>query len=981
MKENEALENSTGKTFGEAASGFAKSAWTARNRYRGLNLEQIVQLLFATKNENGTERELTGEEVSERLADYRFADRLNDLTQIAFGDLNSPKAKEELGGDTIWDKIMIDGKSASELWGNKYKHIEDKAQLEQMYQLEFLREVFEGRSEIIADTPKDVVIMVPEGPRNNLRREILAEQSALDAAARANEPEVPEDEPMVYFEEEKLEAVEEIKTDSLTADSIDAFTANSYERLWGTNPGAGISASPASMLSVVFYGSNTAEEALTKYNGFGLKGMLDRAADEFMKEFDNPERTAFLKGIGADPLTGIKVNGQTLEERYGEKYKAVEDKELKEKFYKFELMNEITAAHLSRNKDAVPEISATMYELKEGSYQPVESKKIKVTRPVREVKVEQQPAPEEPKVEITPEQVKANILGHEEKILQDQIKMVKDPDAKLLDSTQAKWDLAKQANEIHKELKGILEKLEAVKKNKVQGKDTALYGNMINALKDCITLSDLDNPQANANKLMDALDKYNTASETYYNNRKGIIFGPGSDAGKLRLAEAKNAMARIPGQIEALKKNAGLAGHGIYRQAPFAYVIENAMTEAASIGSDKLKIDDFDGKFGVDYLENAARDYLKRHDMKVTDKAVVDIALDNDFINVVSRYPSHYYEKFDHFNAAKDYLKAHYNNIANDKTIDANTREHANEMALYNIADAAFDLMQNPDFVRMYNQSPDFYIQNIEVKNKAEAYLTEKKGEKPTAEEIKELSSNKLFKMISEKNPTDFGKNWDDNKKKADELKEKYKAELDEMTAKLEDYDVISYLKEYYDSDEKPNPEYEKALDDLKEKKAAFKEERERIYEERQALKEITDPEEKKQKQEQIEKDADALEKTAKSLKSGKADAVRNHLLPEYLARVSFLKTTQDPVKGENICRLMATNPRQEKEACKSILDNIKKPENMKVLKDKGLTDMIKDGSIVEKVVPGAQKPEQAKKPEAKKPQQEKKMEGGMARK
>ena len=129
MKENEALENSTGKTFGEAASGFAKSAWTARNRYRGLNLEQIVQLLFATKNENGTERELTGEEVSERLADYRFADRLNDLTQIAFGDLNSPKAKEELGGDTIWDKIMIDGKSASELWGNKYKHIEDKAQL------------------------------------------------------------------------------------------------------------------------------------------------------------------------------------------------------------------------------------------------------------------------------------------------------------------------------------------------------------------------------------------------------------------------------------------------------------------------------------------------------------------------------------------------------------------------------------------------------------------------------------------------------------------------------------------------------------------------------------------------------------------------------------------------------------------------------------------------------------------------------------
>lgn len=971
MKESEVVESR--KTIGEAASGFAKAAWTAKNNYRGLNLEQIIQHLFVPKNDNGTERELTGDEISARLADFRFKNRLNSLTGIAFQDMNR---------EGIWNNIKIDGKTAEEMWSDKYAHVEDKAEKEQMYQFELLRQVFDGTSAITADAENGPVTIVPEGPRNDIKRAIMAEEPTLNETA-VEDPEMYEDEPA-----QEAPAVEEkapeVKGDSLTEETLNNFADNAYDRLWRTNPDIGVYASPASMVNAVFDKNPTAEGIIERYKKLKLNNELDISAIEFMKEIDNPERIAFLKEQGIDTSKLIKVDGQTLDERYGEKYKSVENADLKGQLYKMELMYEIVSAHLAGKKGVVPEITVDRYELKDGSYQPVESK-IKVVRPVRKV-VTEEVKPEEPaaevKVEITPEQIKANILNEEERILQSQIKMARDPNAKVIDSTEAKWNMAKQANDIHKELKNVLVTLDSVKKNKLQGKDTALYGNMITALKDCITLSDIDNPQANSNKLIEALDKYNKASETYYNNRKGIIFGPGTDAGKVRLLEAKNATLRIPAQIEELKKTASQMGHTFYGIASFAYVAEAAMVEAKSQGVDKYSIKEFDGKIGIDYLENAAKEYLKKNRKKITTEAVADISLDNDFINVVEMFPSHYSEKYDQLLAAKDYLKTHYKSIANDKTLDPKTIDHAKNMMLKGkLSETALQLIQNPDFIRAYQQSPDFYIENIEAKNKAEAYLTQKNGQKPSAEEIKELSSNKLFKMISEKNPTDFGKHWDDNKKKADELKEKYKAELEGLMENLEDNDVISYLKEYYDPDEKPNPEYKKALDALKEKKTAVKEEKERIYEERQALKEITDPEERKQKEEQIEKDADALEKAAKSVKSGKAEAVREHLLPEYLARVAFLKTTQDPVKGENICRLMATNPRQEKNAYESILENVKKPENAKLLKDKGLTDMIKNGSIVEKVVPGAQKPEQAKKPEAKKPQQEKKAEAGMARK
>ena len=118
------------------------------------------------------------------------------------------------------------------------------------------------------------------------------------------------------------------------------------------------------------------------------------------------------------------------------------------------------------------------------------------------------------------------------------------------------------------------------------------------------------------------------------------------------------------------------------------------------------------------------------------------------------------------------------------------------------------------------------------------------------------------------------------------------------------------------------------------------------------------------------------MEKSYKDYKQAKNDVIREHLLPDFLARVSFLKATQDPKIGDDVCRLMATTPKQEKAVVASILDNIKKPENAQVLKAKNLTEMVMDGSIVEKVVPGAQKA-QPQKAARKAPQPQKAAEAG----
>ena len=970
MKENEVNEVNQ-KSFSDIMKGLPQAAWTANNRYRGYSLEMLVNLMFVPKNENGTEIELTGKDLTDKLENFAYANRLKTLTGVAF---------EGISPDASGKQIMIDGKSAEDTWGEKYAHVEDKAQKDMLYQFEILNQMFNGTSEITAAQPgSEPVVILPEGSRNQIRREIINEYEKQRNAERANEPEEE-----IKFEEDAPEVEnvqpEEAK-DPLTAEAFDTFSQNAYDRLWKTNPSIGVYASPAAMLSVIFNGDKTGKEIADKYNNInktnrGMKEMIDVAADEFMKEIDSPERKAFLKEAGIDPSKSITVDGQTMEERYGEKYKDIEDVQLKEKLFKLELMYQISEAHMKGKKGVVPEIGATRYEKVDGNFKEAEVKKLAVPKPkiidvkaepVQEEPVKEEPVKEEPvKAEPTPEEFRANLIKTEERIFIGESATLS-PDVPIPEAAQAKWDVLKQVNGLNKSLKESLAKLDAVKKSSMQGKDTEFYNNMRGALEKCIELSDSENPKANAADLLEQMDIYAKAADKYYAERKGILFGPQSDAGKIRLNEAKIAKDNIPKQIEMLKDAAGITGNLGDAKLSFPELTEKAMAEARNAGSSKLSVGDLGGKFGLEYIENAAKKYLNERGKAVTTQSLADLSLDGDFINMVEKYPASYSDKYDILLTAKDTVREHYKKIEADKSLDAETKTWATKKlnSSHELDKAAENLAENPEFIEMYEKHNSLVGEYWDKKIKAESYLTEKNGTKPTANEIKDLSENKVFLMVYDKYPGDFGNKWNENKQKADELKEQYKKELDDMLFGLEDRrgGIVPFVKDNYDSDN-PNPAYEEAMDQLRERKAAIKEEDERLDEEKENIEEIENPEEKKQRSEQLEKDIEAVKKSYKDYKQAKNDVIREHLLPDFLARVSFLKATQDPKIGDDVCRLMATTPKQEKAVVASILDNIKKPENAQVLKAKNLTEMVMDGSIVEKVVPGVQKaqPEKVRK-------------------
>ena len=1041
MKENETKNERAGKSLDEAVADFTKAAWGARNKYRGLSLEEMVNMLFAPKSVDGEERELTGEELTQKLEEFRFAKRLNELTDIAFQDLNSPKAVEDLEGETKWDRFMFNGRHADDLWGAKYAHVKDPALKNQLYQLETLREVFDGKSEISVETVNSIETIVPEGPRNEIRSSVMKKIAAENpiTAEEELEEEPAYDEPEVAAEEKDAKPPE----DPLNEEAMNNFEEKGYERLWRSNPGAGIYASPASIITAIFDEKPLTSEIIPLYTAMGLnqklgmpyqtfieevsrkkpnpqfseliqksginveetlkalnekvtlqnhiqrfdtlgaKHNLDGAINEFFKEISSPERDAFLKEIGKNSLDTIKVNGQTLEERYGKKYASVTDPALKEKCYKVELMHEMIEQHMRGKKGKIPEITVDSYEMKDGEYVLADSKSVKIERRVvPTVDLDQVKKPEEP-VPLSAEEMRENLINIEERIINEAA--VRQPDEKTVQSVEAKWALVNQINDIHKQLQETLKNLNSVAKNSLQGNDTTLYTNMKNKLEKCIKLSDPENGLSSSGKLMEAMNEYQKSAQMYHGKRRGFLFRPGTDAGKIRLKESKNAIDTIPKQVEQLKKTIEEIGEPGSEKQNMADILESALETGRKYGMKSRAADQISDKFGIDYLEKAAKQYLKDNNMQINQESIADISLDNDFINVVNQHPVNFSQKYEHFLAAKDFLKDHYKKLAGDESLDANTRDYANDMLRSNnMYNNAMRLSENPDFVDTYEKSPSMYKGIWENKVKAQAYLTQKNGAKPTEKDVSSLASNKVFKVIAENNPSDYGAKWDENMKKAEELKAKYKEELDDMLGGLEDYEggLVTYVKDDYKAREQKHPGYENALKNLNDRKKAINEERDRIYDEREALDEIEDPEQRKQKEEQIEKDADVLENNVKAYKKAKKDAVREHLLPEYVARIAFLKTTQDPKLGENVCRLMAVSPKQEKAAMESIVDNLSSPENRKLLNNnKELTAKVVDGSIMEQVVPGLKKPEPAKKQGAQMaPKQPKVEQGGMKR-
>ncbi|MBR6222732.1 MAG: hypothetical protein IKQ71_04795 [Lachnospiraceae bacterium] len=948
MKEQDVIKEEV-KSFGDAMAALPKAAWTAETKGRGVNLETLMAMMYSP--------EASGKELSAKLDEFRHSKRLKELTSIAFKGIESK-----------WNDVTIDGKTAEETWSEKYADITDEAQKNLMFQIELLHEIFSGESEIKAEG----VLMVPQGPRDKMKYDIMKEFYSTRSSQKTN------DEPESVYSEEEISEVEneeeiqvEEKKDPLTDDSFASFSEDAYDRLMQSHGTIGIPMSALAMLSVVFDNKTTGKEIAEAYAKFPA---LDKAADYFMKEIDGPERSEFLKEQGIDVTSTIKVDGQTLSERYGEQFKDIEDIKLKEKLTKFALMHEITNGFYLGKKGHIPEITVDTFEMKDGSFVKAEPKAVTIKKPARQVEVEPveevevEPVEEvkEPEIaepEISPEEFKANLSSRVENIVKGETVTLRS-DVVLTEGTEAKWSTLKQIHSIHNELKAAAERLDEIKKS---GENTKLYDDMRKALEDCVKFSDIENSEASINKLNDAMDKYQKAAAAYHKDRKGIFFGPSSDAGKVRLKEAKEAKDKVPGLMDSLKGTAGLIGEEGFAGKSLIELAGESIATARAAGSKKFSVNEFEGKFGPDYMEAAAKKYLKSEGKAITADSVADLAYDGDFIAAVEENPTSYVEKYEHFLAASEFLNDHYHRILHDETVSPENRREAEFMLNGNkFSDKAWNLAANAEFLDNYEKNGSSFIEKWETRVQAEAYLAEKNGVAPSKAEIKELANNKVFQMVAKKHPTEFGNKWDENLEKANELKEQYKKELEELTLGIDSYDnIVTFVKDNYE----PTPEhaeaYETAKEALKERKAAIKEEKERVYDARQDLKEMEDSPEKDKMKEQIEKDADALEQTVATYKQDKANLVTELLLPDFLTRVAFLKATQDPRVGENICRLMATSSKQEKAVCKSILDNIKKPENAKILGDKNLKASILDGSIVEKIVPGVNKQVAGAQPDA----------------
>ncbi|MCR5291751.1 MAG: hypothetical protein K6E28_02540 [Eubacterium sp.] len=1003
MKEQENILNNVNEAynpenqFEDAMKGLPMGAFMTRPEKRGYSLSQLINFLYVPKTENGVERELTGDELDERVKGFKQATALKRLTDKAFNSLNDDKLKEFFQGDgnSLWDRISIDGKSASELWSKKFENVKDATQRNYLYQLELLNQVMNGTSEITVKTvaDKEPVQVLPVGPRDAIRKEANKNLAAL----KVEEPKMDE-EMLLYDEEEKApeQAAEpEKKQDPLSAEVFDVFKQEAPARLWRNDHSIGQKMPTATLVNALFNGRNNGAEIVSAYDKFPEKDQLNLGVESFLKEFDGPERKAFLKENGLSFSKTVRVGGQSLEERYGDKYKDIENEELKEKLYKFELVNEITAAHLKGKKGVVPEISVATFEVEpNGNVKVAGSMSVTVNRHIEkkanndvyydielEMDVMSVPKPQVASAYKEPEK-REKYVETEENLIFGPAEPV-DPNARLSEESVAKWEYGLQIRDLHEYFKNSLQKLNSEKKNSLLGEDTGLYADMKKALENCIKFTDPSSILSFPSKVADALETYSKAAKDYYDNRKGI-FGPRTDAGKIRLKEAKDASEKIPGEIAKINAFVDKLGSK-YKRYHVRACLEEALVEDRKIGKNSLSLDDFNGAFGVEFNERAAEIYLdennkaekpvlfskndlKKFDKKheVTKEEIFNLAVDEDFASILSTYPINYDKKYDEFLAAKDFIKDHFSKIANDKTLDKDVRENANMMTYgTRLSNHAWKLLDNEEFLKIYHANPNTYKELFERKIKAEAYLTVNQGKKPTEKEVSELSNNKIFRMVSGKNPTDYANQWDDVMHKADLMQIKYKEELDALTEGLDNEyrgGVVTFVKDEYKASDKENPAYEKALENLGKIKEEINDEKYRIYDAKQELKDEPDSPEKNARKEQLDKEADNLDKRAKSYKNAKRDAVIEHLLPEYVARVAFLKATQDPKAGKNICRLMVTAPKQEKEVQGKIMKNLQSPEGKKLLHSNKLTEMVLDGKIVEKIVPGAKKSEPEKK-------------------
>ena len=756
MKENEQNLSTEQTTFMKAATDLPRSVWLSepKEKGRGLELQTLSNMFFMTITENGTNREPSGAELAERYQSFRFKKRLDGFMKSAFEDLENAYPDPEQKPSCL-NHILVDGQTPDQLWGEKYATVTDPVQKYTMYQLELMREITAGNREITATDPTQPEAqpaqILPGGNRTPIRRPAQPQSAPEEEEIMFDEPEeAPEAAP---------EAAPEEPSHRLTGEDVTGYANDAYRKLHSTNPNLGIAMQPYSMVSIMM-NNRTGDEIAAVYPTLPYKDMLDTAIADSTGLFDSPERTALLQSGGINPMDTIHIDGQTPAQIWGEKYKNVQDPALKNTFYKMEMMRALG------DPKGNHEISVDLYEKQPDgtlSKQPSVSAKLNKELPKTERVYDpdtfdyylgrrqrtistREPFPDD---RWKPEQPKDPVpIDRSPRKAEDTLEQV-----------EANWEMVTYVNNLHQELAESYKKLSESHKEVlgVSSKDTKLFNNMMEKLKDCLKYTDPEDGRARPVQMGQYLKDFQKAAAVYYKDRKGILFGPTTDVGKLRLKEAKNAAETLDGKIAKLNELNKKVHPQKFQKFALWDIAERAIIQGELLGKD-LDTDKLPGTYNDTFREWCA-DRVLEGELKQRNKTTsiweqdknplsdaeiydmkMDLSLNNEFINVVQHYPRHFEQKWKETKVALDYLAKH-----------DNKNPGWNEIT---------DLIENPEFVAACSKHPNEMPEFWDSFQQAKEYLHQTGAADRSTEATMELADDYHFQEVCAAHPEDFVTVW-----------------------------------------------------------------------------------------------------------------------------------------------------------------------------------------------------------------------------
>ena len=253
------------------------------------------------------------------------------------------------------------------------------------------------------------------------------------------------------------------------------------------------------VLNEIFTENATGQEIYERLNNSPNKQMvIDAVARSYNKFISNSiGRAQMAQMMGITPIDMISVDNTSPTQLYGDKYSFIENQGIKETMIQAEIIHEILAGKKN--------VSIKKYEIDENN-----------------------------------------------KVIQKEGVLSLTPEA--MDRGRA---YLMEVNELHNEFIAIKDLFAKYQKDKnanfsgTKEEGSEYYRNMIGALKKCIEASDIDKTHTNID-LKDAMEEYRKAARIYYKERKGLITGPLTSKGQIRLRLADDALNHMMERYDKL---------------------------------------------------------------------------------------------------------------------------------------------------------------------------------------------------------------------------------------------------------------------------------------------------------------------------------------------------------------------------------------------------------------------------------------------